>query len=306
MEENKEIEKEEQKTTPVTYTIDGQSIVKILDKKNWFQPIENGRQVNVGTITAARDEKGKCFMEARIDDETIRYDINPEVLIRFGQLDDANRLKLFDSVFHEVMIKNADGKDTDNRVDGAALSKMKEVMGFYHNVDNGREVDVTEVRVDRSEDGRHLMSATINGKERTKEILERTYDKFLVVDDDERIRIFANVFRDLKVVPRSTGKTDSDEKKSIRARILGWLGLCTIKEKEILEEKIRKMKGHDSEKDVRHKAEQKRKNMSEAAATQRKNDMKEIAENWKAIKDRYEKYEQYFGPEKLAAEMKKK
>ena len=46
--------------------------------------------------------------------------------------------------------------------------------------------------------------------------------------------------------------------------------------------------------------------MSEAAATQRKNDMKEIAENWKAIKDRYEKYEQYFGPEKLAAEMKKK
>ena len=306
MEENKEIEKEEQKTTPVTYTIDGQSIVKILDKKNWFQPIENGRQVNVGTITAARDEKGKCFMEASIDDETIRYDINPEVLIRFGQLDDANRLKLFDSVFHEVMIKNADGKDTDNRVDGAALSKMKEVMGFYHNVDNGREVDVTEVRVHRNEDGRHLMSATINGKERTKEILERTYDKFLVVDDDERIRIFANVFRDLKVVPRSTGKTDSDEKKSIRTRILGWLGLCTIKEKEILEEKIRKMKGHDSEKDVRHKAEQKRKNMSEAAATQRKNDMKEIAENWKAIKDRYEKYEQYFGPEKLAAEMKKK
>jgi hypothetical protein len=204
------------------------------------------------------------------------------------------------------MIKNADGKDTDNRVDGAALSKMKEVMGFYHNVDNGREVDVTEVRIDRSEDGRHLMSATINGKERTKEILERTYDKFLVVDDDERIRIFANVFRDLKVVPRSTGKTDSDEKKSIRARILGWFGLCSIKEKEILEEKIRKMKGHDSEKDVRHKAEQKRKNMSEAAATQRKNDMKEIAENWKAIKDRYEKYEQYFGPEKLAAEMKKK
>ena len=306
MEENKEIEKEEQKTAPVTYTIDGQSIVKILDKKNWFQPIENGRQVNVGTITAARDEKGKCFMEARIDDEKIRYDINPEVLIRFGQLDDANRLKLFDSVFHEVMIKNADGKDTDNRVDGAALSKMKEVMGFYHNVDNGREVDVTEVRVDRSEDGRHLMSATINGKERTKEILERTYDKFLVVDDDERIRIFANVFRDLKVVPRSTGKTDSDEKKSIRARILGWFGLCTIKEKEVLEEKILKMKGHDSEKDVRHKAEQKRKNMSEAAATQRKNDMKEIAENWKAIKDRYEKYEQYFGPEKLAAEMKKK
>ena len=112
-------------------------------------------------------------MEARIDDETIRYDINPEVLIRFGQLDDANRLKLFDSVFHEVMIKNADGKDTDNRVDGAALSKMKEVMGFYHNVDNGREVDVTEVRVDRSEDGQYLMSATINGKERTKEILER-------------------------------------------------------------------------------------------------------------------------------------
>ena len=54
MEENKEIEKEEQKTAPVTYTIDGQSIVKILDKKNWFQPIENGRQVNVGTITAAR------------------------------------------------------------------------------------------------------------------------------------------------------------------------------------------------------------------------------------------------------------
>lgn len=106
-------------------------------------------------------------------------------------------------------------------VHGEDLQMEAEGKGWYREGAHGREVHVGEIRVEpiRPEvsegagenqnheakgEVKYRMTAVINGEAISHEITARQYDKFLALDDEHRMKLFAKVFPevDIKSIPK--------------------------------------------------------------------------------------------------------
>ena len=208
--------------------INGREIQAILGNKGWFQPVANGREMVVGEIRVDKALNGTYFMEAEVNGRLLAHSISAKDYQKFLDLDDAHRLKMFDKVFSEVEIKSAHGESlyqddlylahdgqsivhqkevdiqnaTSNRVDGAALLEFNERKGFYRERAHGREVEVGNIQVDPTADGKYKMTAVINGQTISHEITQKQYDKFLAVDDYHRMQLFSKIFNEVDIKTR--------------------------------------------------------------------------------------------------------
>lgn len=208
--------------------INGREIQAILGNKGWFQPVANGREMVVGEIRVDKTLNGTYVMEAEVNGRLLAHSISAKDYQKFLDLDDAHRLKMFDKVFNEVEIKSAHGESlyqddlylahdgqsivhqkevdiqnaTSNRVDGAALLEFNERKGFYRERAHGREVEVGNIQVDPTANGKYKMTAVINGQAISHEITQKQYDKFLAVDDYHRMQLFSKIFNEVDIKTR--------------------------------------------------------------------------------------------------------
>ena len=208
--------------------INGREIQTILGNKGWFQPVANGREMVVGEIRVDKTLNGTYVMEAEVNGRLLAHSISAKDYQKFLELDDAHRLKMFDKVFNEVEIKSAHGESlyqddlylahdgqsivhqkevdiqnaTSNRVDGAALLEFNERKGFYRERAHGREVEVGNIQVDPTANGKYKMTAVINGQAISHEITQKQYDKFLAVDDYHRMQLFSKIFNEVDIKTR--------------------------------------------------------------------------------------------------------
>lgn len=208
--------------------INGREIQTILGNKGWFQPVANGREMVVGEIRVDKMLNGTYVMEAEVNGRLLAHSISAKDYQKFLDLDDAHRLKMFDKVFNEVEIKSAHGESlyqddlylahdgqsivhqkevdiqnaTSNRVDGAALLEFNERKGFYRERAHGREVEVGNIQVDPTANGKYKMTAVINGQTISHEITQKQYDKFLAVDDYHRMQLFSKIFNEVDIKTR--------------------------------------------------------------------------------------------------------
>lgn len=208
--------------------INGREIQAILGNKGWFQPVANGREMVVGEIRVDKTLNGTYVMEAEVNGRLLAHSISVKDYQKFLALDDAHRLKMFDKVFSEVEIKSAHGESlyqddlylahdgqsivhqkevdiqnaTSNRVDGAALLEFNERKGFYRERAHGREVEVGNIQVDPTANGKYKMTAVINGQTISHEITQKQYDKFLAVDDYHRMQLFSKIFNEVDIKTR--------------------------------------------------------------------------------------------------------
>ena len=208
--------------------INGREIQTILGNKGWFQPVANGREMVVGEIRVDKTLNGTYVMEAEVNGRLLAHSISAKDYQKFLELDDAHRLKMFDKVFNEVEIKSAHGESlyqddlypahdgqsivhqkevdiqnaTSNRVDGAALVEFNERKGFYRERAHGREVEVGNIQVDPTANGKYKMTAVINGQTISHEIIQKQYDKFLAVDDYHRMQLFSKIFNEVDIKTR--------------------------------------------------------------------------------------------------------
>ena len=223
--------------------INGREIQAILGNKGWFQPVANGREMVVGEIRVDKTLNGNYVMEAEVNGRLLAHSISAKDYQKFLDLDDAHRLKMFDKVFSEVEIKSAHGESlyqddlylahdgqsivhqevvdiqnaTSNRVDGAALLELNERKGFYRERAHGREVEVENIQVDPTANGKYKMTAVINGQTISHEITQKQYDKFLAVDDYHRMQLFSKIFNEVDI------KTRPGEGHNIGAALLAAL-----------------------------------------------------------------------------------
>ena len=223
--------------------INGREIQAILGNKGWFQPVANGREMVVGEIRVDKTLNGNYVMEAEVNGRLLAHSISAKDYQKFLDLDDAHRLKMFDKVFAEVEIKSAHGESlyqddlylahdgqsivhqevvdiqnaTSNRVDGAALLEFNERKGFYRERAHGREVEVGNIQVDPTANGKYKMTAVINGQTISHEITQKQYDKFLAVDDYHRMQLFSKIFNEVDI------KTRPGEGHNIGAALLAAL-----------------------------------------------------------------------------------
>ena len=101
----------------------------------------------------------------------------------------------------------------ENAVDGHDLDESR---GWFREGAHGRAVEVGEIRVDmippqRTETDRddmsrkaesevkYRMTAVINGKAVSHDITAKQYDKFLALDDEHRMKLFAKVFPEVAI-----------------------------------------------------------------------------------------------------------
>ena len=208
--------------------INGREIQAILGNKGWFQPVANGREMVVGEIRVDKALNGTYVMEAEVNGRLLAHSISAKDYQKFLDLDDPHRLKMFDKVFSEVEIKSAHGESlyqddlylahdgqsivhqevvdiqnaTSNRVDGAALCEFNERKGFYRERAHGHEVEVGNIQVDPTANGKYKMTAVINGQAITHEITQKQYDKFLAVDDYHRMQLFSKIFNEVDMKTR--------------------------------------------------------------------------------------------------------
>ena len=223
--------------------INGREIQAILGNKGWFQPVANGREMVVGEIRVDKTLNGTYVMEAEVNGRLLAHSISAKDYQKFLDLDDAHRLKMFDKVFSEVEIKSAHGESlyqddlylahdgqsivhqevvdiqnaTSNRVGGAALCEFNERKGFYRERAHGREVEVGNIQVDPTANGKYKMTAVINGQTISHEITQKQYDKFLAVDDYHRMQLFSKIFNEVDI------KTRPGEGHNIGAALLAAL-----------------------------------------------------------------------------------
>lgn len=223
--------------------INGREIQTILGNKGWFQPVSNGREMVVGEIRVDKTLNGTYVMEAEVNGRLLAHSISAKDYQKFLDLDDPHRLKMFDKVFSEVEIKSAHGESlyqddlylahdgqsivhqevvdiqnaTSNRVDGAALLEFNERKGFYRERAHGREVEVGNIQVDPTANGKYKMTAVINGQTISHEITQKQYDKFLAVDDYHRMQLFSKIFNEVDI------KTRPGEGHNIGAALLAAL-----------------------------------------------------------------------------------
>lgn len=187
---------------------------------------EAARNFSDRTADFMRENQGKYMMSALINGEMVSHIISKKDYDKFLALDDAHRLKLFDKIFTEVEIKHTsgnsqyddmyldrdghvmvhDGLDADyavaNYVDGTSLQDFNQHKGFYREINHGREVEVGEIRVDKEVDGKYKMTAVIDGQSITHEITQKQYDKFLAVDDYQRMKLFSKIFDEVDIKTR--------------------------------------------------------------------------------------------------------
>ena len=179
-----------------------------------------------------KDAKETFVMSAVINGEIVSHEISRKNYEKFMGYDDEHRLKLFDSIFGEVSIQKSEGvregrpddvfladdgrsfvtreemdiqRSKSTGVDGQDLRDLNYKKGFYREGAHGREVMVEAIKVepDPQKEGNYKMTAVINGQAITHDISQKQYDKFLAVDDYQRLRMFSKVFNevDMKIRP---------------------------------------------------------------------------------------------------------
>lgn len=153
--------------------------------------------------------------------------------------DDKTRLKDFERVFSkEIAIRKADPRELyqdvivvdgknimtteevkiahskEQSVDGRDLGNINSHKGFYVDVNNGREIDVQKINVERIREGSYKMTAVIGGRTEKLEatISEKDFNKFLAQDDYHRMKMFAKLFPEADIKTRPEYKTNIGEK----------------------------------------------------------------------------------------------
>lgn len=210
--------------------INGREIHEIMGDKGFFAARYHGRDLVVGEIRVDETAEKNFVMSAEINGAVVTHSISKKDFDRFIQLDDKHRLMLFNDVFKEVEIKNDYGgrdftaspilniKDENgqyitreqadiensrsNTVDGSTLRDIKNNKGFYREIENGREVAVEQIAVNKIAEDNYRMTAVIDGVEVSHDISQKQFDKFMAVDDYQRMKMFSKVFPEVDMKTR--------------------------------------------------------------------------------------------------------
>lgn len=246
-EERRHLEEENRRIERDLHAVNGRMIRELLGNVAWFTAMAHGRELVVGEIRVDRTQGDHYLMTAEINGQKVAHAISQKDYDRFLALDDAHRLTMFQDVFKkEVSIRHAapqvydrdvvtmtrDGAIISNEgmkiehsrsshVDGQELDRLKGNKGFYTEIAHGREVEVGRIEVLREDNGKYKMTAVIDGNAVSREITEKQFNKFLAVDDYQRMKLFAKVFDGVDI------KTRPGQGTNVGAAILAALVTAT-------------------------------------------------------------------------------
>lgn len=165
------------------------------------------------------DLKDKYILTTRAGGELMTREIAREQYESFQTLSKDDQLKFLNETFNlqeglaervadqktyisqeQIAIENA----RSNSVDGSILQALNEKKGFYREGRHGREVEVGEIAVEKDpqQEGKYKMTAVIDGKAISHEISQKDFDRFMAVDDMQRMKMFSKIFNEVDMKTR--------------------------------------------------------------------------------------------------------
>ena len=94
----------------------------------------------------------------------------------------------------------------DAKVNGEGLENLKSSKEWRRSGEHGRATEVSDIAVERLKDadgkaieGKYKMSAVIDGNVFSHEITQKEYNKFLAVNDMQRMKLFDKIFPEVKM-----------------------------------------------------------------------------------------------------------
>lgn len=94
----------------------------------------------------------------------------------------------------------------DAQVNGESLQNVKENKEWKRSGEHGRSTEIGDITVEKMRDangkpmeGKYIMSAVIDGNVVSHEINQKQYDKFLVVNDYQRMKLFDKIFPEVEM-----------------------------------------------------------------------------------------------------------
>ncbi len=90
-------------------------------------------------------------------------------------------------------------------MNGNDLGYLDQNKGWFREGQHGREVTVDAIRVEPVTEGKYKMTAVIDGETVSHEISQKQYDKFMVLDDFHRMKLFSKIFGEVDMKSRGDG-----------------------------------------------------------------------------------------------------
>ena len=132
-------------------------------------------------------DKTKPTIDTQPVKETVAYG---DQLLNLNDLRTATRLNLLG----------------DANVNGESLENIKMSKGWKRSGEHGRATEVGDISVERVRDaqgkvveGKYKMSAVIDGNVVSHEITQKQFDKFLAVNDYQRMKLFDKIFNEVEM-----------------------------------------------------------------------------------------------------------
>ncbi len=185
---------------------DGMVIPLISEKEgfHWQQDRQGGRDVVLGNVVAFERE-GKSYLHAEINGVAYEKELTQKEFKELHYRNDDRRLELIDQHLDGIRLERGDYKGEYVNVavtNGADLAEIKPTHGWYREGADGREVTVGDIGVDKTQSGKFIMTAVIDGQTVQHEISEKDFNKFVQLDDYHRMRLFSKIFDEVAIKNR--------------------------------------------------------------------------------------------------------
>lgn len=182
---------------------EGLTIPIITEKEGWHweQDIRGGRDVILRDVTAYETENGH-YLRAVVNGEERTVELTPEEFREIHYRNDEVRLDIVEQKLDGIALKRGDynGEHVTSAIThGAMLGMINEDKGWYRDGKDGREVEVGRIGVEKTPDGKYIMAGEIDGERVAKEISKKEYDKYLILDDYHRMKMFGKKFDEVDV-----------------------------------------------------------------------------------------------------------
>lgn len=182
---------------------EGLTIPIITEKEGWHweQDIRGGRDVILRDVTAYETENGH-YLRAVVNEEERTVELTAEEFREIHYRNDEVRLDIVEQKLNGIALKRGDynGEQVTSAIThGAMLGMINEDKGWYRDGKDGREVEVGRIGVEKTPDGKYIMAGEIDGERVAKEISKKEYDKYLILDDYHRMKMFGKKFDEVDV-----------------------------------------------------------------------------------------------------------
>ena len=197
----------------LVYDLTDEELTRLTDNSIKNVPVQN--RLDIINNVIKNDFSDKLTMDMLNSREQIALNLTPEVEAELNARQEVVAEHAYPlTKGNEYIIAEQEDRSIAH-VDGNSLYDINQDKGWFREGRNGREVQVDDIRVEpvRNEQGEiqqdekgnamFRMTAVINGESISHEISQKQYDKFMVVDDYHRMKLFSKIFDevDMKNAP---------------------------------------------------------------------------------------------------------